>query len=278
MSVRAFIQRHPLAGYFILAFLITWSGCLLAVGPKFLRNEAIQLMDGMLMLASMLAGPSVAGIACTAIVDGRSGLRDLFSRMRRWRVGVQWYAASLLIPPILILAVLWTLSRLISNAYAPGYTPKLVIGGLLAGYFEEIGWTGFVTPRMKSLSSALAAGIALGLVWGVWHVAADYLGAARTYGIYWLPRFVSMWIVGMAALRVLIVWVYLNTNSILLAQLMHASSTGFLLVLSPSASSPPNEALWFAVYAAGLWVVAVIVIATHGRSLIRQSKTSRKGA
>ncbi len=64
----------------------------------------------------------------------------------------------------------------------------------------------------------------------------------------------------------MIVWVYSNTSSALLAQLMHASSTGFLIVLSPLSVSPAQEVLWYAVYAAVLW----IVVARYGKRLVRQ--------
>ncbi len=51
-------------------------------------------------------GPSLAGIVTTAIVDGKEGLRDLFARSGRWRVGIGWYAAALLITPLVALATL----------------------------------------------------------------------------------------------------------------------------------------------------------------------------
>ena len=275
MSIKAFIKRYPVASYFVLAYLITWVGSFVAIGPKFLRGEEIQLTDGMVMLLAMLAGPSIAGLTMTYIEDGRHGIRGLFSRMLLWRVSPRWYAAALLIAPGLILAVLLTLSALVSPDFTPNFIPVIIVYGLLAGYFEEIGWTGYATPKMQLKNSPLTTGILLGLLWGAWHLVAGYLGGARNLGVYWLPNFLSLWIVGMTATRVLMIWVYSNTGSGLLVQLMHASSTGFLLIFGPSPISPANETLWFAVYAAVLWVVVIVVVAAYGKDLVRHSAQAK---
>jgi hypothetical protein len=79
-----------------------------------------------------------------------------------------------------------------------------------------------------------------------------------------------MWIVAMTAMRVLLVWIYSNTGSLLLAQLTHASSSGFLVIFGPQAISPAQGTLWFAVYAVVLWIPALIVMAKYGRTFVRQ--------
>ncbi len=86
MNIKPFPQRHPVATYFGIAFAISWVGAFLVVAPKLIRGQALSDMDGLLMFPVMLIGPGISGIALTRIVDGRTGLRDLFSRMRRWRV------------------------------------------------------------------------------------------------------------------------------------------------------------------------------------------------
>ena len=169
----------------------------------------------------------------------------------------------------LILAVLLTLSATVSPAYAPNFLALGIVVGLLAGFGEEIGWTGYAYPRMKNRYGALSAAVYLGLLWSTWHLVADYTTTSATLGVYWLPHFLAFMTISMTAMRVLISWVYCNTRSVLLAQIMHASSTGFLAVLGPVALSPADDTQWYAVYGAVLWLAVVFVIARYGNDLTR---------
>ncbi len=269
MNVKALLQRHPVLFYFILAYAIAWGFCIAAVGTKFLRGEPLQFTDLMLMLLPMLAGPSIAGITMTTITDGRRGLQDLLSRMGKWRVGVRWYALAILIPPVLILPLLLMLANLASPAFFPRFSPMGFIYGILVGFFEEIGWMGFAFPKMQLKRSAFSIAIYLGLLWAMWHLVADYLGASGVFGVYWLPHFLVWMVATFTAMRVLIVWVYSNTRSLLLCQLMHASSTGFLYVLGPSLA-PTEDILFYGLYAVVLWLAVIIVVKRYGKNLVRQ--------
>ncbi|MFX0054868.1 MAG: CPBP family intramembrane glutamic endopeptidase [Promethearchaeota archaeon] len=272
-SIGDYIRKHPVAYYTLVAYLIPWLGSLLLVGPKFLRGEVVGLADGMLMWLTMIAGPSIAGISLTYLVDGRRGLGHLFSRMRRWRTGVSWYAVALMLPPILILFVLISMSILVSPVYAPGLLLIGVSLGLITGFFEEIGWIGFLYPTLKANTSSLKAAIGVGLIHGGWHFMAALLGSSQWLGVYFIPYFVSMWMVAMVAMRVLQVWVYNSTDdSVLMIQLMHGSSTGFLMTFTPVIQTPATETTWFFVFAVVIWIVAAMVIRKYGTSLSRSIK------
>jgi hypothetical protein len=107
----------------------------------------------------------------------------------------------------------------------------------------------------------------LGVLWGLWHFpVADSLGAASPHGRYW-PEFFGAFVLAMVALRLLIAWTYVNTESLRMAQALHASSTGSLVILGAPGVTPAQEALWYLAYAAVLWTVVIVVVAVEGSSL-----------
>lgn len=258
---------RPALRYFALAFGLSWAGALLVVAPHLLRGEALPKFAGLMMFPVMLIGPAAAGIAMTWKTGGTPGMRGLLQRMLKASVAPRWYAV-LLLPPALVLAVLTILSRAFSPAFAPSRFFPGIAFGLIAGFVEEIGWTGFAFPAMSRSRKPLVAAALLGVLWGLWHIpVVDYLGAATPHGHYWLPYLLAF-ITAMTAVRVLICWVFVNTQSVLLAQLLHASSTGALVVFSPRVNAG-QETLWYFFYAFALWLVVAAVVAGSGTTLKR---------
>ena len=270
----SFLQRHSETAYFLLTFAISWSAAFLVAAPHVLGGQSLPNMTGILMFPAMLLGPSFTGILLTRLLDGPTGLHDLFSRMRRVRFPWRWYSA-LLIPPVLILSILLCLRTFVSPVYAPNRFWLGLFFGIPAGFFEEIGWMGFAYPKMCQKIPPLLSAVVLGLLWGLWHIPAiNYLGTAVPHGAYWLPFFLAF-TAAVTAVRVLIAWLYSNTHSVLLTQLMHACSTGSLVIFSPPRVSPAQEAFWYVVYAAALWLVVAPFAAisrSHGLEFFRTEK------
>lgn len=271
-SQHSWIRRHPAVAFFLLTFALSWAGALAVAAPSLIHGHLPGKLDGILMFPAMILGPCLSSILLTGSLYGRTGLRDLASRLVRMPSPVSWLGA-LLIPPLLILLVLWTLERFISPVFTPNLFAIGVLFGLPAGLVEEVGWSGFAFPHMQGAKSSFAASLLLGLLWSLWHLPViDHLGTATPHGDAW-PFYFLAFAAAMTAMRVLIGWLYANTGSVLLAQLMHVSSTGSLVVFSATRVTPMQEAAWYALYAIVLWVVVFAVRAVFGSQLTRQTIT-----
>src|SRR5918995_1041116 len=223
-TIKAFLNSHPLLSYFALTFAITWSLFVFAVGPGGIpaTKEEFTTLP-LLAILAVLVGPSVSGILLTGLLYGREGYRDLFARMRRWRVGARWYAVALLTAPLVFTVVHIPLS-LISPVFLPGifaseakvsFVLMSIVVGLVVGIFEELGWTGFAVPTLLKLRyGVLSTGLVVGVLWGAWHLLGnDIWASVATSG--GLPPALFAVGVGLVLLvgqlpayRVLMVWVY----------------------------------------------------------------------
>ncbi len=265
MSEQRFVNRHSVAIYFVLAFAIAWIGSFVSVGPKFLAGEPLEFSDSGPMALAMLGAPFIAGLLMTYLADGNAGINELFARMKKYKVAGRWYF-PLLIFPALLLLVSALLSVFVSPEMAPLFAIFGVFAGPLAGFLEETGWTGFAYPKMSEKASVLSTAVYLGIIHGIWHIVVWFLSQSNALGVYWLPYFFGFCL-HLVALRVLIVWVYTNTDSVFLAMLMHASSTGFYAILISTTMAPVNWAIFYNVYGVVLCLVASVVVLKYGRTL-----------
>jgi CAAX protease family protein len=273
-GIRPFIVKQAVTTYFVLTFAISWGGVLLVIGSRGLMGSApVSDSRFAFVVLAMLAGPSISGILMTALVGGRSGLRDLVSRTLTWRVDVRWQAVALLTAPLAWTATIIALA-LVSSMFLPGIvtTPdklgRVLLGvavAIGAGIFEELGWTGFAVPQLRRRHSLLATGVTVGVLWGAWHLLTNVIWAARaTAGDLPLSIFVPVSTAGLlvgylVAFRVLMVWVYDHTNSVLLAILMHVSLTASVLILDPISLSGSALLTYSFSVAVAVWAAVAIV-------------------
>jgi membrane protease YdiL (CAAX protease family) len=103
------------------------------------------------------------------------------------------------------------------------------------------------------------AGLWLGLVWAFWHLLVDFRYNIEAMGMVWPLEFAIVYIATLTPYRLLMTWVYRNTESVLLAVLMHASYTGWLLVLFP-ATSLIQSLSWQTAFAIMLWLAVACVL------------------
>lgn len=174
--------------------------------------------------ALMLINPVLAASILTYRQAGLAGLAALFKRVFDYRrVGNRlWYLPALLIYPLIQIAV-YGILRLAGAPLPKPQTPLWLAPASFPLFFiaaacEELGWMGYAVEPLQNRYGALAAGLVLGAVWGLWH-AIPYVQQGENAG--WI-----VWqIINTIAQRVLIVWIYNNAGkSVFTAILYHAMS------------------------------------------------------
>lgn len=288
MGIFAFFKRHLVLNYYILVFVISWGGILILIGgPGNIpgtKEQAEKLFIPALLV--MFSGPFISGILMNFFVDGKEGLRELLLRLLQWRVKARWYAVAVLTGPLLVAAVLFTLS-IFDKAFLPGIvTTNDKIGSLIfgigwglvgGGLLEETGWTGFATPKLRRRYSILSAGLVVGILWGIWHFmiafwASNYLGGADSW-IMFVAAFLAFYLLALPAYRVLLVWVFDRTGGNLpVIMLMHAFLSASTLIFQPSAAGA-IAFIWNFVLGIVLWIV-VAIVAVKNRGQLSQKPVS----
>ena len=205
-------------------------------------------------LAWMVAAAfcSVAGVVATYVETGISGVKDLVRRCMLYRVsGVWWLYALLLTPGVHLLATI--IYGAMHGRVGPFRPLELFhqwwlfyvfAFGLLQGPLaEEIGWRGFLLPRLLRKHSPLSASVILGVIWAAWHINM-FSSPASTLALFTASA---------VALSILMTVMFLRTRgSVLLAIVMHWTGMpgkDIARISFPSAAEPPD------------WLRAVVLIA-----------------
>jgi membrane protease YdiL (CAAX protease family) len=260
-----FVKKYPALSQLILALLI--GGGMIA--PMI---AGVVPTDSFFILIAAYSA-SLAGVILTAIVSGRDGLRGMFRRLLIWRVGIGWWAFALFALGLMylggiVLASLFTGSPLQVSLAQPLYMfiPLLIMQFFFdSGLGEELGWRGFLLPRMQARYNALIAAIIVGIVWGLWHLPLFLVDVLSPY--YELGQMVGV-IPGLLALTafitipwsILFTWLYNNTKgSLLLAFVFHASQAWFAILVDPNNMIAP-----YIGYAAVMTITAIVVALVYG--------------
>ena len=215
------VKRHPIITFFVLAYAFAW----IIESPLVFLTDSVT--DTQVLVVQILSAnvPSVLAIVLTAIVFGRGALRKLLGQLLIWRVNPLWYLGVVLGPVALVGGTVGLNTLLGGPALSLGM-PLLGVAIFFAisifpgsSLGEEIGWRGYVLPRLQSRMSALSAALLIAPFWGLWHLPLWLNGASGH-----TPLIYAGFVLSAFALSVLLTWVYNSTGgSLLMVVLLHAT-------------------------------------------------------
>ncbi len=261
--MKEFLRRHSMILGLLLMFVLTW--------PIDLSNAGVLPFRVPFAVYIFLGwGFIFAALIMTGLTLGKEGVINLLRRYLLWRVNGKWYlVAFFLIPALNYLAVLLNAvftqtpidysSALAYDIFGPAanllllIVPFFLFDAIANG--EEMGWRGYVLPRLQAKHSALIASLILAILWAFWHV----------------PKFVTHWntitffwfIVDEIAKAILMTWMYNNTRgSLLLVTLFHASfnTAGLLL---PIANNLTDTNMNMRAFISLLELIAAVIVVIY---------------
>jgi hypothetical protein len=204
------VKRHPLITFFVLMFALSWW-----TWPLYVAG---------LSPSALIPGQLLAALIVISLTRGRAGLRELGSRMIRWRVRWYWYVVAIGLPlAVLLVAVALNVAL---GAGPPSLAGVGPLSALLVVYAvrlispldgpmgEEPGWRGFALPVLQGAGrSPLLATLILAPVVALWHVPLVVTG-----------QFSPAILLGAFAFTFVATWVFNHTGgSVLMTILLHTA-------------------------------------------------------
>ncbi|KTG26603.1 CPBP family intramembrane glutamic endopeptidase, partial [Haloferax profundi] len=223
MAPADWIRRHRIAAFFLLAYAISWSieGAVTLAGME--PSWTTWFFEGFLSpLSPVVAAALVLSASGESV---RGWLRDIL----KFRVHPKWYALAIGIPFVITYAsgiASWALGGPVDWAsfeFDPiSIVIGIVLGTLIGGGQEELGWRGFAQPELQERYGAFRAAVIIGLLWGGWHLPQFvFPGGMRAE---WPLALTVSYFVGIVAFSILLAWIYNGSGgSAFLAMLMHGT-------------------------------------------------------
>ena len=252
MSVTSAVKQHPVAiflgGSVVLGWVVTILAAQFASNPALLPIIAIPISYVPAVLA--LIALRVAGSS-----DERSAFRR---RLTTFRVGWAWYAAALLVGPLVHVSGV-AIATLTGGSFPfhPAMAALLPLF-LITNLGEEIGWRGYALPKLQERYGQLASALIIGVVWAAFHWLALLANPDSPFA------YVAIGSAMLVALSVIMSFVFNNSRqSVPVVVLLHAMyDTVSIGVVPLGETGVPIMA--FALTAVVAWVVAIATVA-YGR-------------
>lgn len=241
----AFLDQYSLLTFLILTPLISLSIPLILP----LSSELVPLL--------MVFIPALMAITLTALTGGRKGVDQLLRKLFQWRIGFRWYKIAFVIAlglrlsmSVLALTLGW-IPAIRFNARSPAEFILLAVFIVIGAVTEELGWRGYVLPKLLAYRSGLFSALVIGIIWGAIHLGLILPGQMNA-GTHWLPTI--LYIIG---LSVILTWLYIQTRGSLVAPILfHAGQSIFVFI--NGGITPTQQLLLLVVVAAAASLLLIL--------------------
>lgn len=123
---------------------------------------------------------------------------------------------------------------------------------------EEIGWRGFLAPRMAQLAGFMPSVFIVGLIWGAWHMPLILFGSYNAETEWWVA--IPCFMVLVLGISLIAAWLRLKSGSLWPAAILHASHNLFIQRVFTPLTGPRGEVTPYVIDEFGIVVPLAILI------------------
>lgn len=219
-------MTRPLLKFFSLTYAATWicwTASRLITRGNAPPSPALATLAEAVFLLGVFA-PALVALVLTERAEGRAAVRTLLSRLFNWQVGARWYLFAVGYMPAIKLSV--ALAHRVATGAWPRFGQEQWYLMAVAIVFstwvqagEEIGWRGYVLPRLSDRFGLAPASVIVGMIWATWHLPLFLFPESDTFG-----QSFPLFLLQVTALSVAMAWLYGRTGgSLLLVMVLHAA-------------------------------------------------------
>lgn len=194
--MKKIIRKHYIASFYIITLMFS----LLLLTLHFVFESI-----GEYSVSFTQFSPALAVVFISFILKEKTTINEIKEHFRIHKSVAKWMILAIIIPSICIIV-----SSFIMTYYKINFVPwkgnisfyiLSVIAILIGSAAEEIGWRGFLLPKLQKKHSPFISSIIVGALWGVWHL--NFTGGVWGFILY---------TVTIIEMSILMTWLYNKSN------------------------------------------------------------------
>jgi len=271
------LKKYASLWYLVIGFAFSWAFFLPYVYVENVWEPRF------FVIARILAsfGPALAALLLTGYIEGRSGVKRILadvlsvSRNRKWIAAAFGLAGLAVLIPLAVLVYIHkvslarvTVQRLLF--LIPNFFLNLLFFGSAA---DEIGWRGFLLPKLQQTRSAVSASVFIGLLWGLWQLPTYYFAGLVESNLSPVWLFLET-----TALSIILTWIFNSSRSLVGAIVFNGVFRTLTQFFLPFAEVTGNELVFQQLYTGVLVNMALIVLLfCGGKTLVFSYRPPKSG-
>ena len=215
------IKRNQIISFILFTLFFSYLiGVPYSLWMKGFLEESAGFTSVYLQRLLTVYGPALAAITITYLTNRKSGVKNLCQKLIPSKKHWEWY----LFLPVIASVITFTsfligglsfinLTSIIADSWFI-FFGHLILQTLIIGIGEELGWRGWLLPKLTDKYSLAVSILFISIIWGLWHFPILLSG----------PAIVMPWLYLLFSASIILTWIWLKVKgNIAVLVIAHAS-------------------------------------------------------